>query len=1406
MKEAAGKVLSETEEKKQLPEARIQLLKKRREMKEKACRDSVENVEISNELKEITKLCRKQAKADMEEKRKQRMQAMLEADQRGDSGRAAKLTRELGGTWIGPRKRDYRKNALDVPTAEEWRAAMEARGHEGGYRCQAVNFEKMKETIMNTSQIEERPVSSSFITRACERLKRCLHNAKMARASPPWAVPAEVWAALLGKKGKKAKREGIGRAAEDAKAEHVEEAIKKICTNIYARSMEPLAWLRSFAVPADKGNGQKGTSGMRIFHLFDPMAKAFQRATEKKEEDGEYFMYGYRRGMRREGAITVQLAAAWRATTKGRTAIFELNDMAKAFQCISHEKQAEAAAELYGENDAAIARWRQQCSVMSFETNEGWVDLRLGEGTAIGGANAAREFSEVFRTILNEWQESDEARVAAVWIRNPVDGLLYDTSITNFADDICRRTEAKTLDAADKTRQKTDDKINEILEAKGLKQNIQKKVMLAKAGGRGSRVAIAHFYRGNDRRKKKTAKYLGIKFSTDETNNAEIDARLLAARQNFASLKPFWREKAPIHIVRTVFKSKILSVLITGLSALVLTKKDAERLDNTLVALARAALGGSGRREKQKITKAMKAEEVRRKMKIGKAETEVRMARIGWLKEITKNPQRNGQLIAAVWGREEGGGEDSEELDEKQTPWAAQWRNDVRLLLLAAEEEATWNEIESDWSVLWRDTDEQDKLHRTDQAILRAKERTFEIPPPSSNTQRATQVETEQTPRTHICTHRYVDHTLCNAAFETKRGLECHRRRKHGETSELWQLCVSNGCPSCSSAFVSRQQAAQHLSGAIINGVCWRNRSLRACTIDRMDDEHRCRVCNNDVIFENWTKLSEHIRERHLPKIEIKNAYDKSKPQNIEEERTERDGNNNRPEDSQRRGEEAEGRQADERGVEDRQENLMTYRRQGWRMAQKLRGSRNERERCSIDSNGEGDNGGREEGARNTDETNERRRPTDEQRRDNDGNADKDTGGTTPTDAQCERNDTNTNRRVSTNTHKPTLVDRTNGEPRSSEGLPSGVTNRRSNNIANQRSPDENGSDEYRTADNRNTPTNRTEDGNEPNDSTDTNTMEVSNRGKRRTTKSTDATSTTTTTNIHRHMGQLSSSKERTDAARHKHEPASVREQLRTSGHGDMDTKGEGERKEHGNDRGKTRQDRKIDSDEHGTNTGAESSNTTHRHGQNERSPHETDRGSRCRIRERDKRTSTTRARVGITTTMEDETTLVGDSDEHGGQRDDEKQGRTVLATARERRQRGSSRGDHDVQTRKSLQTEREETSDKHQRHARHGGDNHGSSSNDVHRSEEADRNGATGSTREGSADANRTKEVRTQRRWSSQQLARRRKKEEEKEKEEEKKAEELTIRRRWKILEKKKTDKKTKITDYFCKREDNKE
>ena len=247
----------------------------------------------------------------------------------------------------------------------------------------------------------------------------------------------------------------------------------------------------------------------------------------------------------------------------------------------------------------------------------------------------------------------------------------------------------------------------------------------------------------------------------------------------------------------------------------------------------------------------MKAEEVRRKMKIGKAETEVRMARIGWLKETTKNPERNGQLIAAVWGREEGGGEDSEELDEKQTPWAAQWRNDVRLLLLAAEEEATWNEIESDWSVLWRDTDEQDKLHRTDQAILRAKERTFEIPPPSSNTQRATQVETEQTPRTHICTHRYVDHTLCNAAFETKRGLECHRRRKHGETSELWQLCVSNGCPSCSSAFVSRQQAAQHVSRAIINGVCWRNRWLRACTIDRIDDEHRCRVCNNDAICEN---------------------------------------------------------------------------------------------------------------------------------------------------------------------------------------------------------------------------------------------------------------------------------------------------------------------------------------------------------------------------------------------------------------------------------------------------------------------------------------------------------------------------------------------------------------------------
>ena len=95
----------------------------------------------------------------------------------------------------------------------------------------------------------------------------------------------------------------------------------------------------------------------------------------------------------------------------------------------------------------------------------------------------------------------------------------------------------------------------------------------------------------------------------------------------------------------------IYNNLISGLEGEVLTRKDLQVLEKSLVKLARKALGSYGYYEKEGVWQQKSGQQVLAKLQLRTVEAELRIRRLKWLQKVILYPEDHVQFRAAIFGQ-----------------------------------------------------------------------------------------------------------------------------------------------------------------------------------------------------------------------------------------------------------------------------------------------------------------------------------------------------------------------------------------------------------------------------------------------------------------------------------------------------------------------------------------------------------------------------------------------------------------------------------------------------------------------------------------------------------------------------------------------------------------------------------
>ena len=115
----------------------------------------------------------------------------------------------------------------------------------------------------------------------------------------------------------------------------------------------PLDWSHSRAHPLDKGKGKEGCAGKRLIHIFCCIGSAWQSMSLKKGGAKQpNWAHGCVEGKSTEGAILVNLSAAWRLQQARRDHIMTYYDASNAFGSFVWPALLEGMNKLAGEEEA----------------------------------------------------------------------------------------------------------------------------------------------------------------------------------------------------------------------------------------------------------------------------------------------------------------------------------------------------------------------------------------------------------------------------------------------------------------------------------------------------------------------------------------------------------------------------------------------------------------------------------------------------------------------------------------------------------------------------------------------------------------------------------------------------------------------------------------------------------------------------------------------------------------------------------------------------------------------------------------------------------------------------------------------------------------------------------------------
>ena len=245
-------------------------------------------------------------------------------------------------------------------------------------------------------------------------------------------------------------------------------------------------------------------------------------------------------GKSTEGAVLVNLSAAWRLRQVKRDHITSNYDATNAFGSYHWPALLEGIGDLTTPTE--IDLHNEQLAQQSFElaADNKVVTFRPGCGVLMGKSGGPPIFVHTYNTTLSEWNKEQLKKYPAttdLFTRDPVSNRMADLSLTVYVDDISKThiadpTHRKRVLRVAKRAEKS---LTSKLEDKGVKLNSKKTEYLIGCYGGGAMARRARLRRHLPTAKREV-RYLGPVFGRTGALGTETHRRMLAGKVAFQSV------------------------------------------------------------------------------------------------------------------------------------------------------------------------------------------------------------------------------------------------------------------------------------------------------------------------------------------------------------------------------------------------------------------------------------------------------------------------------------------------------------------------------------------------------------------------------------------------------------------------------------------------------------------------------------------------------------------------------------------------------------------------------------------------------------------------------------------------------------------------------------------------------
>ena len=392
--------------------------------------------------------------------------------------------------------------------------------------------------------------------------------------------------------------------------------------------------------------------------------------------------------------------------------------------------------------DRNLLRQRIGETAMVVEASDGKVVVSPKCGTLQGDSIAGDIFAEGYHSILDAWNArlrrlGPPFRITAF---SPFDLSDQDMAVTTYADDVCRKILISPPRTASVLVQQSNAILDEELSKASMAQNVDKQQHITVFKGTDSRKHAKHVSQHGIQAGTAVfeARYLGGLQRFDGPCGPEIDKRAKAAYVSWCTFQGSWhRRELPRRGLTSVFLGMVYEVLLAGLDALVLGRRQYDQLDRIITAYGRRLMRGTAcekaeDEQGQIHYRSVLNSAVFRFLGIASSRIELRIRRLKFLQRQARDPRKHHQVITAIFGTMFFEGEPTIQPDGGLSTYANSYAKTYweDIQALRSLDSAYWLVDMADGEVMPFFSELAEEFVHVDVSELRAQELSVCIPPP----------------------------------------------------------------------------------------------------------------------------------------------------------------------------------------------------------------------------------------------------------------------------------------------------------------------------------------------------------------------------------------------------------------------------------------------------------------------------------------------------------------------------------------------------------------------------------------------------------------------------------------------------------------------------------------------------